>query len=119
MTAMKQDPHSPGDPELRAVLQTWQEPAPLPPGFPNRVWRRIELEQRGQHGSASFWASLMEGWEAFVRNPVGAAACLAACVVLGLGLGLWHAEAYTARAEMAWQNAYFQSVSPTLVSLRE
>ena len=110
---MQQDPsHSPAV-ELSDVLKEWHIDTTPPPRFREGVWRRIAVSQESHGTRSRFWASLVFHWENLTRKPVGVVACLSLFTAVGIGFGLWHAQAFTLRAETAWQNAYFQSVSPT------
>jgi hypothetical protein len=116
---MQHGPHQDRADELNKVLKEWRVEASLPLRFREGVWRRIAVSQEAHGTRNSFWLSLLLRWESFVRKPVGVAACLTFFTAVGIGFGLWHTQTFTARTESAWQHAYFQSVSPTTVSLEQ
>jgi hypothetical protein len=115
---MRTEPRQEGDQRLHELLQTWKVSKSPPPGFPDRVWRRIESEEARP---VSLWSRLegdiLARLRAFLVQPAGAAAYLLALLVVGSGLGYWRSESYTAQAERAWRVAYVQSVNPTAISM--
>jgi hypothetical protein len=113
---MQPKPHNDRASELSEVLGEWRVEATLPPRFQEGVWRQIARTQVVQHAPGGWWTTLLLRWEKLVHRPVGVAACLTFFTALGIGFGLWHAQAYAKHTQSAWQNAYFQSVSPTSVT---
>ena len=77
---MSEDLMQPGDEKLGKMLRAARPTAELPPGFQNRVWRRIE---RGDQTAVGIWERLA-GW---FLTPRLAAAGLAAVVLLAAGAG--------------------------------
>lgn len=116
---MKRDNRTDGEEALHHALRDWQVDASLSPRFNENVWRRIarQAELRGRFANA--WRNLLLQWDMLVRKPVGAAGILAALILLGIGLGSWHAQSYQAQTERAWQDAYLNSVSPTTIALNQ
>ena len=102
---------------LSSLMQAWRIDTALPERFQEGVWRRMAVSQATRNAAPGFWSSALLYWENLVRRPVGIAACLTAFTIVGIGMGLWHAETFAHRAEAAWQDAYVQSVSPTVASL--
>ncbi len=101
-----------GDP-LHDALQAWKVSASLPPGFQDRVWRKIAHQETPSTPFASrFGMDWLTRWRGFIIQPAGTAAYLCALLVVGVGLGYWQSENYTSRAERAWRTAYVQSVNP-------
>ncbi|MEI6562527.1 MAG: hypothetical protein WCO68_10680 [Verrucomicrobiota bacterium] len=86
-------------------LQAWQAEVVPPTRFQSEVWQRIAAR-------APSHRTVLEGWLEnlllLLPRPVYAAALVAACIGLGLGLG------YTARSAAlhAGQGLYAASINP-------
>jgi len=100
------------DAELSALLGRWKVEGEPGRRFSEQVWRRIGEVQSRRPGVVGFWGRRLSLWEEWVRRPWAMAACLVLFTALGVGLGVWRAEAYAVRTEAMWQHAYVASVSP-------
>lgn len=77
---MREQNVEPGDAQLSALLRAERASAELPPGFGQRVWRRIELPERREPGVFDWLARRL-------LTPRVAIAGLALVVALAGGLG--------------------------------
>jgi len=90
-------------------LQAWKAEVIPPARFQSEVWQRIAARAPARR-------SLLEGWlerlALLLVRPVYAAALVAACI--GLGLGLGHTAAGNARsaASQNGQALYMASINP-------
>ena len=106
-------PKQPGedDPNLRQILSQWRIEAPLPPRFPETVWKRIEAEAYTP-ARVSVWQALVGLTEGLFARPAFAAACVAVFLAVGLGAGWVQAREQTTRVDESLSTRYVQSVDP-------
>lgn len=109
---MKTNDSKDSDAPLRTVLKEWKENTPLPPRFPEQVWRRIERSEVSAVAALSIW-SLLTNWIATVLpRPALAAACMAILLAVGATAGWTQARQETARASDELGVRYVRSVDP-------
>lgn len=104
---MKTNSIHPDERELSAMLRETRNAPPLPPGFHDAVWRRIERAETG--GGEDFAAPWLERLAGLVLRPRWAVAALSAMLVLGAVAGTLSGRG---AADEAAQERYVASVSP-------
>jgi len=103
-----QDPEN--DAHLRTLLRSWVVDTPLPPGFKDSVWRRIE--RADLQPESPFWAGLMNLIDVSLPRPKVAFAYLTVLLAVGLTAGAWAAQIKTSHAETSLGLRYVQSLDP-------
>ena len=96
--------HDAEDKDLRALLQQHRPAAPLPPGFQNAVWRRIEAAEARK--AEPGWMESLTAWLLRPRLALTAAIVL---VVAGASLGVAQGSR---NADDFVKARYLNSVSP-------
>ena len=96
--------HDAADPGVSTLLRQSRPAPPLPPGFQNAVWRRIEAAEARK--AESGWMESLTAWLLRPRLAVTAAAML---VVAGASLGVAQGSR---NADDLVKARYLNSVSP-------
>jgi hypothetical protein len=107
---MKKPDPTAKDEALSKLLRTLKPDAPLPPRFPEAVWKRIETADPGL--KLSFWRGLLGRVEAVFARPALAAAYVAVLLFVGVGAGYWHAGDRSAQVRSDLRLRYVHSVDP-------
>ena len=104
---MQKPATDPTDHRLQEILRSARPSPPLPPGFPEQVWRRI---QRADIAAAQpgLW-EVLNRWVEFWLRPRWALGGLLALLAVSTAAGLWHAPG---QARHEAQMRYVASVSP-------
>lgn len=102
---MSEDFTDTSDLRLRQLLRASYPAPPLPPGFRESVWRRVELAETNRELTASW----LEGVAAWILRPRLALASGIILLVLGASLGLKDGSALT---HQSMQERYLTAVSP-------
>ncbi len=95
---------------LRQRLQEWRVNTPLPPHFPEQVWRRIEQEESA--GADSLRLTLQMLLSRLFARPAWAAGYIAVALVAGMSLGYWHGQERADTLSASLGHRYIQSVDP-------
>jgi hypothetical protein len=90
-------------------LQEWKITDSLPPRFEERVWQRIQREEKGQRAGA--WAFLQRIVED-LRRPAFASSYIAFVLLLGIGAGYWQARTDNQRASHELGARYVEMIDP-------
>ena len=92
------------DPDLRRLLTEARPDPELPPGFRDRVWRRVDRQDatKARRG----WLDSLLDW---IATPIHAAAGATALLVLGISIGLVQG---THSAHDLARDRYVSAVSP-------
>src|SRR5713101_3041090 len=85
------------DQGLRKLLKLWRTDAPLPPGFQEGVWRRIERRQT--QAAPSAWATIAHWIGTVLPRPVLAASYVTLLLAIGVTGGWTQARHETARVK--------------------
>jgi len=98
------------DGRLRETLRQWKIDEPLPPGFRERVWRRIERRAAptATGWRSQFWHQLCLG----LARPKLALGYVAALLLVGLLAGSWQARTENPRAAEQFGLRYVQMMDP-------
>lgn len=107
---MKSEHENASDIPLRRVLHQWQVKDPLPPGFGDRVWQRIERAETGKRGNK--WGSYLEQFLVGLRRPAVAGGYIAVLVLIGLGAGHWQSTVDNANTLRELGVRYVQMMDP-------
>ena len=94
------------DRKLSELLRANRQVPPLPPGFKQAVWHRIERAEPAQ--AAPVWSILARLTETLAR-PRFALATLSGMLALGVLAGVWQGQDH---ARGAAQARYLASVAP-------
>ena len=97
------------DASLQRTLQQWKVVDPLPGGFEQRVWRRIDFQQKNKPAGA--WA-VVQGILEDLRRPALATSYIAFLLLVGVGTGYWHARMDNARASQELGARYVHMMDP-------
>lgn len=109
---MKPDPEN-TDP-LRQLLKEWRSDVPLPPRFQERVWQRIEREQR--QPAPSVWATIVRWVDIVLPRPAPAVSYVAVLLTIGVTAGWAQARQETARVKDELGLRYVRVLDPYLAS---
>jgi hypothetical protein len=90
------------------LLREWRVDAPLPPGFQDQVWRRID---RAVPREPAWLARVRQVVRAMTR-PALAVSYLAVLLLAGLATGYIQAKAANARTDDRLSARYVQAVDP-------
>ena len=102
---------------LNKLLQSWRVADPLPPGFQDGVWRRIDRAQEA--ASPSAWETI-SGWVAnALSKPALAASYVAVLLMLGMTVGWGHARQEGERVRAQLGEKYVQTLDPYLTSAHQ
>ena len=85
--------------------------APLPPGFQDGVWRRIELAESSDP-ARSFWETVSSGRERLFARPALSASFILICLVAGLAAGWTQGRQDSVQMKVELERRYVQSVDP-------
>lgn len=99
------------DPQLAGVLKEWKVTTPLPPGFQERVWRRVSLAEE----EAARPGPLVEAWlrlQRLLSRPGLAAGYMTALLVVGFAVGWARGLEKSAQIDAALSSRYLQVVDP-------
>jgi len=108
---MKHEVVEPDDAKLTALLRQCRPAAPpLPPGFQQAVWRRIQRDQA--QSPATEWVTLVDQLVDWLLRPRWTLACITVLVLMG---GLAGALSSTAAAKQAARERYLAVVAPNQV----
>ncbi len=100
------------DEPLRALLKEWKATPDLPPGFQDRVWRRIERAEAQPIISVPL-STVWRNWIAGVLpRPALATACVAVFLAIGATFGWAQARHETERVSSDLSARYVHSVDP-------
>ncbi len=102
------DAGRPPDVALGKLLKECRTDAPLPPGFRDAVWRRIENRPRG----FSLGETITNWIGAFLPRPALATAYLAVLLALGTTAGWTHGRHENARVMNELGEQYVRSLNP-------
>jgi hypothetical protein len=105
------------DKALSSLLKEWKVEAPLPPGFQEQVWRRIEREEEPRTVRAlSPWA-VVQNWMAnILPRPALAVAYVGILLAAGAGIGWTQGQIEAQRISEQLSASYVKSVDPYLAS---
>jgi hypothetical protein len=78
------------DEALHQALQRWEVKPPLPPGFSNEVWRRIDRTQEPRSWAALAWLTNL--FERTLIKPSVALAYLMTLLIVGSVIGWSRAQ---------------------------
>lgn len=104
------DNSPPWNPEKDPLLQSWKVEAPLPPGFQQEVWRRIDAESPPVMRPVLAWIDdrIQKGW----GRPAFAVGYLSTLLLLG-GLTGWFVGGQKCSGwETQLSSRYLQTVNP-------
>lgn len=97
----------PGDARLRNLLREARPAPPLPPGFQNAVWRRIErVKAAHETTSLAAWFDQCATW---ILRPRWALATVAVVLLIGTTIGVMDGSG---ASKQAAQMRYLSAVSP-------
>ena len=99
------------DEALRKLLKEWRtEDAPLPPGFQEAVWRRVERAQ--SPATPSVWAAIADWIRTMLPRPALAASYVAILLFIGVSAGWTQARQETARVKGELGERYIRMLDP-------
>jgi hypothetical protein len=98
------------DRRLHETLRQWEVKDSLPPGFRDRVWRRIE--RREAQLPAGWWSQLLAQVSQGLSRPSLAAGYVTALLLAGLLAGYWQARVENTRATERLGLRYVQMMDP-------
>ena len=97
---------------LNALLQEWKVRPSLPPGFDDRVWRRIERVETASAPKVSL-ATLVANWIATrLPRPAFAMAYVTLLLAIGASVGWRQARQESTRITGDLSARYVQAVDP-------
>src|SRR5690242_15712381 len=106
---MKSEHSGHPDASLHRTLQEWRISDCLPPRFQERVWQRIQREERSQPTNVRvFLQRVFED----LRRPALASSYIAFLLLLGIGAGYWHARMDNERAAHELGARYVRMMDP-------
>ena len=98
---------------LRKALKEWRVDAALPPGFQERVWRRIEQTERAPGPIApSAWAVIAHWIGTRLPRPALAASYVAILLAIGVTAGWAQANQETRRVKNELGERYVRVLDP-------
>jgi hypothetical protein len=98
------------DEALHKLLKEWRTDAPLPLGFQEAVWRRIELAQAP--ATPSVWAAIADWIGTVLPRPALAASYVAILLTIGVSAGWTQARQETARVKGELGERYIRMLDP-------
>lgn len=98
------------DARLQQTLRAWQVGESLPPGFADRVWRRVA--QAETQAGASPWIAWFSWLNQVLSRPAAAAGYVAVLILAGLLAGYWHAQVENQHALRQLETRYVQMLDP-------
>lgn len=109
---MRPDQSTEDDARLSRVLREWQVDAALPPGFHERVWRRLE-QADAPRASRPPLGTLLNHWiTTLLPRPALAAAYVALWLFIGGVAGWTQARQEISRVSGELKIRYVQTVDP-------
>lgn len=110
---MKTNEQGNSDEALRRVLKEWRTDAPLPPGFQQSVWFRIERSERAPVSiGALLSATINHLLGRMLSRPGYAVAYVAVLLVIGATAGWIHAGQETHRVKNELGERYVRLMDP-------
>jgi hypothetical protein len=100
------------DRPLRGLLKQWKATPGLPPGFQDRVWRRIQQDEAQPIVSVPLWTVWTNWVTAALPRPALAAAYVAVLLAIGATFGWAQARHETERVNGDLSARYVRSVDP-------
>jgi len=99
---------------LGRVLRAWRVTSPLPPGFAENVWRRIEQAEPATSPASNLmlWAMVKTWLASTLPRPAFAIAYVSVLLIGGLLAGYWRAHVETMSWDKALASRYVQAVDP-------
>lgn len=97
----------PFDAKLRGLLRAAHPAPPLPPGFQNAVWRRIERADAAPETTGV--AAWLDQFAAWILRPRWALATVAVVLLMGAAIGVMDG---LGASKQAAQIRYLSAVSP-------
>lgn len=113
---MKTNIPSDDEKALHNLLKEWRVESSLPPGFQERVWRRIETEEAAATTSFAPWVILRKWIADYLPRPSLAVAYMAVLLAAGAGVGWSRARHETQRVNTQLSQQYIQALDPLLAS---
>src|SRR4051794_27645874 len=98
------------DESFRQRLQEWRIDRPVPPRFQERVWQRLEQQERA--AAAGFRFGLQTLLARLFTRPAWVAGYVAVALFAGLSLGFWQAQEQAGTLTARLEHQYIQSVDP-------
>jgi hypothetical protein len=98
------------DEALRKLLKEWRTGAPLPLGFQEAVWRRIERAQAP--AAPSVWTVIAHWIGTVLPRPALAVSYIAILLAVGMTAGWTQARQETARVKGELGERYIRELNP-------
>ena len=95
---------------LSQILGDWKVTTPLPPGFQEQVWRRIERTQ--QPGTLPIWTLVTHWIGAALPRPALAASYIAILLTIGVTAGWAQGRQESARMKDELGRRYVHVLDP-------
>jgi len=107
---MKTNDSHEDDRKLSETLRCWRTNAPLPPGFRDGVWRRIE--QAETRPDFDLWVCVGRWISGALPRPRMALSYVTSLLLAGVIAGLWTARLESDRVNADLGSRYVESVDP-------